>query len=61
LADAGAAVGSGDEVGFAAAADSSAEVSGEVGAVAGGYLAGEVYVSLGALGVCGVCGLGLSE
>ncbi len=32
-----------------------------MGAVAGAYLSGEVYVSLGALGVCGVCGLGLSE
>jgi len=61
LADAGAAVGSGDEEGFAAAADPPAEVSGEVGAVAGAYLSGEVYVSLCALGVGGVCGFGLFE
>ena len=61
LADAGAAVGAGDEEGVAASADPPAEVPGEVGAVACADPPGEVYVPLGALGVGGVCCLGLSE
>ena len=61
LAYAGAAVGSGDEDGVAVAADASAEFGGEVGAGAHGDLCGEVDVSFGELGVCGVGLLRLSE
>jgi len=61
LADAGAAGGSGDEVGVAFAADLAAEVWGEVSAGALGDLAGEVDVALGALGVMGERGFCLLE
>jgi len=56
LPDAGSAGGSGDEEGAAAAADPSAEVSGEAEACAHRDLPSEVDVPLGP---CRVCGEGL--